>query len=183
MELANHHNIHLLREGLFYRAYNRSAMRMVLHLKAFKVNHKYVNTVQQEIFYVGFPSNSLPTIKKLAIDKGWQWVEQFDNMQSEGFTPSETLTIEDKDEDYKVWVEKQLQISIAPLTTLNVPFPKLNAPFPKLNAPFPKFLSTFEKVGELEKLITDFPIENATPMEAMMFVNKLKEMIRHGNVR
>ena len=68
------------------------------------------------------------------------------------FTFTPVSGVSDKDEDYQAWVEKQLQLSIAP---------------------FPKF-QILEMVVELEKLIADFPIENATPMEALMFVNKLK---------
>ena len=158
IELANTNSIYLFREGMFYRAYNCSAMRMVLLLKAFKVNHKLVKTVQQEIFYIGFPCNSLPSIKNRAIDKGWQIAEPIENDTCKMIVVQGVLS---KEEDYQTWVEKQLQLSLAP---------------------FPKF-QTLEKVGELEKLITDFPIENATPMEALMFVNKLKQLIRHGNVR
>ncbi len=170
MELANENNIYLLREGMFYRAYNRSAMRIVTYLKPFKVNHKYVKTVQQEILYVGFPCSSLPSIKKLAIDKGWQVTD------SDSMTPSHAITkqndidslssmivvqgVSNKEEDYQAWVEKQFADSegVTPSHPLTKP-------------------------SELAKLITDFPIENATPMEALMFVNKLKQLVRHGNVR
>jgi len=122
------------------------------------VNHKFVKTVQQEIFYIGFPCNSLPSIKNRSIDKGWQIAEPIENDVCKMIV---VQGVSSKEEDYNAWVEKQLQLSLAP---------------------FPKF-QTLEKVGELEKLITDFPIENATPMEALMFVNKLKQLIRHGNVR
>jgi len=153
IELANTHSIYLLKEGMFYRAYNRSAMRMVSYLKPFKVNHKYVKTVQQEIFYVGFPCTSLASIKNQLIDKGWSIVEA--PKDGAGFDQVIVLSeVSNREEDYQMWVENQLQHS----------------------------LTTCPTVQSLEKQIDEFSIENATPMDALLFVNKLKQQIRNGNV-
>ncbi|MDO9153784.1 MAG: hypothetical protein Q7U47_08785, partial [Paludibacter sp.] len=99
MELANTNSIYLLREGMFYRAYNLSAMRMVSYLKPFKVNRKFVKTVQQEIFYVGFPGSTLESIQQHAIEKGWQIVELSENGEDAG-KKIVISGVSDKDEDY-----------------------------------------------------------------------------------
>ncbi|MDO9152805.1 MAG: hypothetical protein Q7U47_03700 [Paludibacter sp.] len=185
IELANVNSIYLLKEGMFYRAYNRSAMRVVIYLKPFKVNHKFVKTVQQEIFYVGFPCSSLKSIQQHAIEKGWQILELSENGEDAG-KKIVISGVSDKDEDYQPWVDKQYD-------PLNPPNGGLqDAVFDKQTNCVLKSLSSGEGFRErsvvmedepIIQLITDFPIENATPKEALMFVNKLKQLVRHGNVR
>lgn len=42
--------------------------------------------------------------------------------------------------------------------------------------------TTQTRVFDIIKQIEEFQVENATPMEAILFVNKLKQQIRNGNV-
>lgn len=169
MELSNADSIYLLREGLFYRAYNQSAMRMVLYMKTYKVNHKFVKTVQQEIFYIGFPSASLTAIKIQALQNGWEMAEQ-DEIVGNSIV---IKGISGKEEDYPSWAACQLETSVLVPESLldndSVHCPKTVFLAPDLG---------FSVIQQLE----DFCIENATPMEALLFINQLKQRIRHGNV-
>ena len=72
IENTNINNINLLKEGIFWRAYNQSAMRLVNNLKPLKIICRYVKTVNEEIFYCGFPESSLATIREKAVEKGFQ---------------------------------------------------------------------------------------------------------------
>ena len=172
MELSNTESIYLLREGLFYRAYNQSAMRMVLYLKAYKVNHKFVKTVQQEIFYIGFPSASLSSIKSLAIDKGFQVVEPADSNELVG-SSIVINGILGMEEDYPAWIACQLKPAVL--------VPESSLDDDSVHCPETVSLAQ-EREYNVIKQIEDFCIENATPMEALLFINQLKQRIRHGNV-
>ena len=75
IESANTGSINLFKEGIFWRSYNQSAMRMYEHFYPYKVIVKYVKKVQQKIYYCGFPENSLNNIREKAIEKGFQITE------------------------------------------------------------------------------------------------------------
>jgi len=47
--------LYLFKEGMFYKAYNQNAMWFVQHIKAYKVTAKYIKTIQQEEYFIGFP--------------------------------------------------------------------------------------------------------------------------------
>jgi len=74
-ELNNENSIYLLKEGIFWRAYNQSAMRFVNNLKPLKIIRKYIKKVKQDIFYCGFPESSLDNIREKAVEKGFQITE------------------------------------------------------------------------------------------------------------
>ncbi|OFY87783.1 MAG: hypothetical protein A3F72_02775 [Bacteroidetes bacterium RIFCSPLOWO2_12_FULL_35_15] len=74
-ELNNENSIYLLKEGIFWRAYNQSAMRFVNNLKPLKIIRKHIKKVKQDIFYCGFPESSLDNIREKAVEKGFQITE------------------------------------------------------------------------------------------------------------
>ena len=59
--------INLIKDGMFWRAYERSAFLLINHFwNDITVNGGYVKAVEQEVYYVGFPEKSL---QKNIIDK------------------------------------------------------------------------------------------------------------------
>ena len=70
-ELRNKNAVYLLKEGMFFRAYNRSAMFMVTSLFSYKVRKKWVKKVNEYVYYCGFPEQSLTKVKKKALEKGY----------------------------------------------------------------------------------------------------------------
>jgi len=52
----------LHKEGLFWRAYEKSAFLFTQNIKAFKLTKKYIKNVKTNIVYLGFPENSLVKI-------------------------------------------------------------------------------------------------------------------------
>jgi len=59
LEKDNHANIYLLREGLFWRAYEKSAYLFTSHIKPYQLNKKYYKNVDCELVYCGFPRTAL----------------------------------------------------------------------------------------------------------------------------
>ncbi|MBF0479077.1 MAG: diversity-generating retroelement protein Avd [Candidatus Omnitrophica bacterium] len=74
LEIENNNNdsIVLLKEGMFFRAYNQSAMRLSTQIKKFKINVKLIKYLQKTIFYCGFPQSILPQIKDMCLAKSYQ---------------------------------------------------------------------------------------------------------------
>lgn len=49
------------KEGMFYKVYNQNAMWFNQNIKAYKVNIKFVKTVNQLVYSLGFPQHVLST--------------------------------------------------------------------------------------------------------------------------
>lgn len=62
IEKDNQTNINLIKEGIFWRAYNLSAYLVTLYIRSFKINKRYIKKVEQEIVFIGFPNTILKTI-------------------------------------------------------------------------------------------------------------------------
>lgn len=58
-ESSNTDTIYFYREGVFYKAYERSAYLFVHHVKPFRIKKRFVKSVKLEVVSVGFPTNSL----------------------------------------------------------------------------------------------------------------------------
>jgi hypothetical protein len=61
-EAKNTGSIIMHREGLFWRAYERSAFMFTLHLKQYSATKKFFKTVSSEIAFIGFPNQTLNQI-------------------------------------------------------------------------------------------------------------------------
>lgn len=149
-ELNNANSIYLLKEGIFWRAYNQSAMRFVNNMKPLKIIRKYIKKAGQEIFYCGFPESSLDNIREKAIEKGFQITEINDKKI--------VISGVSAEEDYKNWMKNQP----ACLNESVVQYAKRNTP------------------DNIIQQIQNYPLENATPMETMLFIQKLKQSIKDG---
>jgi len=68
-ESDNFNAIVLYKEGMFWRAYERSAMLFVLHIKAFQLTKKYIKNAQSEVVYLGFPDTGLKTVLEIMSNK------------------------------------------------------------------------------------------------------------------
>lgn len=58
-ESNNTRMIYFYREGVFYKAYEKSAYLFVKHVKPFRLKRRFVKSVKREVISVGFPTNSL----------------------------------------------------------------------------------------------------------------------------
>lgn len=58
-EQSNIDKIYLYKEGIFYRAYERSAYLWINHICKYEIKKRYVKTVGKVIVYLGFPMSVL----------------------------------------------------------------------------------------------------------------------------
>ena len=66
LEKENQNQIILLKEGIFWRAYNMSAFLFTKNIEEYKVTKKYRKVVNAEIVYLGFPHTVLEKILEKA---------------------------------------------------------------------------------------------------------------------
>ena len=65
LEKSNFNTIILQKEGIFYRAYEKSAYLFTLYIKEYQLTKKFYKNVNSEVVYLGFPTNSLDNILKI----------------------------------------------------------------------------------------------------------------------
>lgn len=58
-EQSNTDKIYLHKEGIFYRAYERSAYLWLNHICNYEIKKRYVKTINKVIVYLGFPMSVL----------------------------------------------------------------------------------------------------------------------------
>lgn len=61
-EEGNDGNVILHREGMFLRAYERSAMLFVENVAKFQLQRKYFKSIDSELVYLGFPAQNLKVL-------------------------------------------------------------------------------------------------------------------------
>jgi hypothetical protein len=65
IEEENNSNIYLYSEGIFWKAYQRSAYMFLQHCRVnYMVKHRFVKSVLREVYSIGFPHSALPKLFK-----------------------------------------------------------------------------------------------------------------------
>ena len=64
LELNNNSNIYLIKDGNFYRAYERSALLFVENITTYHLTKHAYKNINFEMVYLGFPQSSLPKLLK-----------------------------------------------------------------------------------------------------------------------
>lgn len=154
LERTNLDCIHLHLEGMFWKAYQRSAYLFVSHVASFKIKKRKVKATSTETVSLGFPKSSLLHHFKQ------EQIEQIDEKHLKicGYNLDE--------QKYNSWFDS------IPLTIDNK-----NAKKEQEN------ISQIEITNEQRviELLKTFRLENSSPMECMMFVAKTKEIL-HGDL-
>jgi hypothetical protein len=55
IEEGNRQDIHLYQEGVFWKAYERSAYLFVRYIKAYRTKKRYYKSIAQDIVSISFP--------------------------------------------------------------------------------------------------------------------------------
>lgn len=158
-ETQNVRHIRLYREGIFLKAYERSAYAFIVGVQQFMVKKKFVKCVNQEIVSIGFPSEGL--YKHFSKEK----VKEIEN----------GVQIE-LEQDIDLAAFEQWKQGIA----LTIEKPKAAPPPPasvvvhgSVSSAVPSSLSEQEALMKIRV----FPIEGKTPMECMLFLSELKRAL------
>ncbi|MDR3118380.1 MAG: hypothetical protein LBU44_03030 [Mediterranea sp.] len=150
-EADNTGTIILFREGVFWKAYERSAYAFCKHIKSFVVRKKYIKSINDEIVSVGFPMSSSKTLlqgKVILLEEEKKMIVSIGRIDLEGFM---------------AWKKEQI---------LSVP---AVSPSCGNNSPRVSDCSDLEK--EVISQIKQFSVENKTPFECMLFLSEIKKQL------
>lgn len=152
-ESSNTHTLYFYREGVFYKAYERSAYLFVKYVRPFQVKKRLVKSVKQEVVSVGFPTNSLPNY--FSADK-----------------------IKEKENVAEIDLEKDIDIHEFELWKAEIPIYQEGSSMcgqsvinKGANEPQHNISSDIETIMKIKM----FPIEGKTPLECMLFLSELKK--------
>lgn len=153
-EKANTGYIYLYREGIFYKAYERSAYIFITMVQKFMVKKKFFKCTNCEVVSIGFPSNSIH--KHFAAEK----IKEIEN----GVVIEMDTEIDV--EAFEEW-KQNIELTTEPVRKTLVSSNNIDA----LHASFG--LSEMEAIMKIRM----FPLEGKTPLECMMFLSELKKEI------
>jgi len=81
--------INLVKDRLFWQAWNKSAFLFSQHLKPYQIHKRFMQNISQDVAWLGFPSNALEIIKKIAESKGFVWEQKSgDHIVIKNVTPT-----------------------------------------------------------------------------------------------
>ena len=156
----------LVREGLFWRAYEQSALALCEWVHPFKLSTRYVKCVAQWICNVGFPDS--------AKDK-WLASRQVkvvsDSMITFSMTEAEKQSIDDAFADWKRGQVAEVAKNAEKPSTI-------------CSEPSSSYVKAEMDSAESEviQMIRSFAVENATPLACMNFVADIKQKLYEGKV-
>lgn len=147
--------VRLYAEGIFYKAYERSAWTACRVSHPFKVKKRYVRKVGQDVVSIGFPKTSL-----------WKWAGER-RVEDDA---DESVLIHLSDDEFVPFEEKEFEKW------------KAGAALPVNEAMMERTATetvlTTSVESDICQSIRRFPIENKTPMECMLFVSELKSRLQ-----
>lgn len=144
-------HIRLYAEGIFYKAYERSAWVACRVLHPFMVKKRAVRKVGQEVVSIGFPKTSL--------DK-WAGARRVEHIDDDGVViyMNDEEVVPFAADEYEAW---KAGIELA------------------MKEPEVRQATAMGAVeAEVCQAIRRFPIESKTPLECMLFVAELKRMLQ-----
>ena len=151
--------VRLHKEGIFYIAYEQSCYAFYQYIKPFKVKNRYVKKLSKNIVSLGFPVASAKNL--LA---GRKIIEERDKMLIVQLDVHELF----EQENFERWKSK---MTISVLPSENVYKPDSS----ELIKPDVVSDNDTNVMHDVLTRIRQFPIENKTPMDCMIFVSELKK--------
>ena len=149
LEKTNTESIILLNEGLFWRAYERSAHRFIKHIKQYQITKKYIKCVKADIVYCGFPQNALNDILQLAGNRNIKKEEK--QIVINGFEPA--------NKDFEKW-KNELPDKELPENSLSVGNSNSNTE------------------NDILTEIRNFQVISKSPIECQQFLIEIQEKLK-----
>jgi hypothetical protein len=156
LEIPASDRIHLYLEGIFWKAYQRSACRMVEKNGKLKVSKKHIKSLGQDVVSIGFPDASLSKY----------FGEQDYERVGDRHIAVKSATVIDE-EDYNRWFSAiELSVPAAPI-----------APAAKIreNGVPSAGLNAVEE--DVIKQLREFRLEESTPLECLAFLAELRKKL------
>jgi hypothetical protein len=161
VECENTDRIYLYREGLFMKAYNRSAFLFLRYGKNYEAFRKFFKSAGGEVAMLGFPSKILPDL--------------FSDGECSLGTVGDDFAVVVCPEainlrEYEMWFSTLKLKTAKPRSKTPSTAPAESEPATDAT---PRHL-----FAQIVEQIEAFSIENSTPVECMMFVSRLKNQLK-----
>lgn len=143
--------IRLVKSGEFYRAYNRSAWLFQSCIAEHRVMRKYIKSIKEDIFYIGFPEKSL--FNNIGERKSSKTEYGFDIEISEDELPDI--------EEYETW-----KTTVVTLHSSKGDFNSLP-------------LAGVEAEQEVLRRLREFQLESKTMVECAVFLAELRVLLNN----
>ena len=157
--------VFLHREGLFWKVYEWSAMRFDKEIRSYKLQKRFIRTVDQDVVSLGFPDSKL---KDLLVDKTFEEI-----------TPAYikvTVSQTYDEETFNQWKAEVplIKDDISSSSSIG------QTSSPTLPATVAIDLPDAER-NVLESL-RSFRVETSTPLECLLFISELKKKLYNNDV-
>lgn len=146
---APQHVIRLVKSGGFYRAYNHSAWLFHSCIAEHKVVRKYVKTLKSDVYYIGFPEESL--FNTIGDRHSSKTEHGFDIELKEDELPEET--------EYEQWLERIQAL------------PSSAGDFHSLP------LAGADAEREVIRKLREFPFESKSLIDCVSFLAELRQLL------
>ena len=159
--------IHLFQEGTFYRAYEMSAWLSFRYIKQFKATHRQLKAEGESLVLIGFPITSLERYLAESNHEIINSEEKRVDIKINQEYLKEYQDIEQLHEDYQNW-------------KACVPIKKTEKK--EENSFKVNHLSAFGVAENLLDRILKYPLEQKTPLECMLFLSEIKQILINKNM-
>lgn len=148
IEESAENRINLVRDRLFWQAWNRSAFLFVTHVKKYQVHKRFVQKVAQEVAWLGFPKTALAAIEKIAKEKGWSFEQKSADHIILGGVPATN--------GYEKWwasTVKPVRVDsgITPAKKANTPLTKQSQLLPAYKTAYDLCLNVYKATAKMPK--------------------------------
>lgn len=159
IEHENPNQIHLYREGMFWKAYNQSAFHFFRLIKPYLVKKRYVKELKTEIVSMGFPHSIL--------DDMLERLESV-SVSTEKGEKEICICLQAPQTGYEEWFQ-QFEVE-----------EKSDSPN-RVGSPVPE--PDIHITKGIIQALRDFPIMQKTPLEVQLFVLQLQEQLKTARVK
>lgn len=170
-EQGNTEQIRLHAEGLFWKAYERSAYACCTQLRQFKATKKYIKAMDGVLVSIGFPQTSLPTLAG---------EEQIISREEKSVVIRCKETIDEK--LFEAW-KNHLPLTPPAARKQNAPCTDspvssdVSATVDTVASPPSECVHAVSRTETVAELLRTYNLAEHTPMEAMLFISELKRLL------
>ena len=144
----------LIKDGIFWRAYEKSAMLFHRHIKSYEIKKTHFKGINTTLVFLGFPDTGLEKIKALCLEKGLETGIEDKQIKISGFLNSDGF------DEWKINFIKNQPMAAEPEQDYKM-----------------KDQTIGLDVNELIESIRFFPIASKSPMECQQFLYQLQKCI------
>ena len=151
--------IYLHREGLFWKAFEYSALKFVREIKVYKVLKKYIKAIKKDVVSLGFPDSCLEELLT-----GFSYISKSEKLiEINGLSPV-------TEEEFGEW--KKVQVLYTETTSAEQP----------MMSTLTQTVSQIPQISSRDKVLIrlqQFQVESATPMQCMLFISELQKELKN----